>query len=324
MLVVLLVLRPPVLHPRQGDRAALLDILPADPVGAGGRAGPPVVAGFKVRSEFLVEILLERRQAREALRHRLGGGQPDADVVVAVGRDPPVLLAVIGAVERLGQVGREVDVKRHQPVPRRHVLAVGPAGILIDVEIHRLAVRIDRPLVGQRRDRLAGARVPGGQRHLDIVPVIAAERVVPLLAQRPDRRRIGPPGDEGMKGPALFRVGRPDLRLVEIRFPNQIRWQVGLGQDVEELRALHPVPQRAQFLLLLRPDGILQLPRQILFQLVPAARQFFQHLRVLALVEREAFLGVVIRRELLRAVLAGKRGEGGDGRDQDGERAGHW
>ena len=88
VLVELLVARPPVVVARERDRAALVEVLRVDHVGAGGRRELPLVALDEVGPEVLVEVPRDRRQVEHLLVHvGLGLVELHREGVVVVARD---------------------------------------------------------------------------------------------------------------------------------------------------------------------------------------------------------------------------------------------
>ena len=162
------ILCPPVLLALEGNALAFLDLV--DLVGTGVGHDLPVVLLHEALEVFraLVEMLRRRADAEVGIeliaRSRLGAGYGNGERVV----DDHLVqfLAVEGVVPGRDDMLGAHEFQRKSIVLGRHRLAVGPARLRVELEIHGLVVIPIGPVGGQGRQQLAGIRMQGDQRHL--------------------------------------------------------------------------------------------------------------------------------------------------------------
>ena len=186
----------------------------------------PVVVGYPVWSE-LMEVF--RHDTDGVFVHQLLGrprrGALHSDDSVAVGSNIDHLRRVVVVVPGRDDFLRSHEVAREFEIGRGHRYAVGPACVVVDPVVHRLAVRIERPMRGQRRNRAARIRMPLHEAHL----VVSKKRSESAVRIRPDpterqRKRL----HRGAEGTAAFRFWRGEGRILVVSDPDEtVRKLVG-------------------------------------------------------------------------------------------------
>ena len=153
--------------------------------------------------------------------------------MVVIHRDLGDVFAVVLLGVGIDDVVGDAEIDGDEEVPGLDRHAVRVAGLGIDAEIDRAAVRGGRPLAGESGNHLHGLRMEGDQRHVDVVVEVAAEGVVGVVAEGADGRREG--RDEAAEDAAFFRGGIADFRLVHAVFPNEVRRDIRRGSDLQEV-----------------------------------------------------------------------------------------
>ena len=236
--VVFLVFRPPVLHPGQRDAAAELDVLRLDVVGPCRRHLAPLIARRKVIRELAEEMPGQRRHVGLEDRVRRQVPEGDGHGVIVVFRDRRIVLVELVNEERVFGIRRQPNVEKHEEVLDRDFHTVRISGGRIKAEEHGLAIVAHRPSFGETGDPLVHIQLLGHQSHLDVIPMLAPERVGTVRAKetqcRREIRRFQ------MKHAALLRSRIAHVRVIGAGLPFQIRRNVCWGLELIQLRLRLP------------------------------------------------------------------------------------
>ena len=237
MTVVFTPVAPPVGHAGEGDR-----LLPEEAIGfhvirPGRRVEAVVVGLLVIRAEVLEELAGRRAQSAEELQliGTFARGLHRQRMVVVFRDAAPLAGVVVGIPVVLGPRGA-VEIEREEEVIDRDRLAVGELRVRVQAEIGRHAVRGHRPAGRESRDDLIGVGMSGEQSEIVVIVEFAAEAVVGVRADAPERRRSG--HDELTEHAAAHRARVGEFRLSRAVLPDKVLGEVGRLGEAEEVRVL--------------------------------------------------------------------------------------